>query len=56
MNQGKPDNKGCLILGRKQGSCFYLGDDIKITVALIKGKQVRLKIEAPKDLKIEREK
>ena len=36
-----------LILTRKIGECINIGDDIKVHVVDIRGKQVRLGIEAP---------
>jgi carbon storage regulator len=36
-----------LILTRKIGECIIIGDDIKVHVVEIRGKQVRLGIEAP---------
>jgi len=36
-----------LILTRKIGECITIGDDIKVYVVDIRGKQVRLGIEAP---------
>ncbi|MCX5919640.1 MAG: carbon storage regulator CsrA [Deltaproteobacteria bacterium] len=36
-----------LILTRKIGECIIIGDDIKVHVVDIRGKQVRLGIEAP---------
>ena len=44
-----------LILTRKPGESITIGDDIKIQVIEIKGKQVRLGIEAPKSYMIHRE-
>jgi len=44
-----------LVLTRKLGESIAIDDSIKITVVQIKGKQVRLGIEAPKDTKIHRE-
>lgn len=44
-----------LVLTRKLGESIVIDDHIKIRVEKIKGKQVRLGIEAPKDLKIHRE-
>lgn len=44
-----------LILTRKPGESVYLGDNVKITVVEIKGHQIRLGIDAPKDLRIYRE-
>lgn len=44
-----------LVLTRKLGECIAIDDHIKIRVVQIKGKQVRLGIEAPRDTKIHRE-
>jgi carbon storage regulator len=44
-----------LVLTRKMGESITIDDDIKIVVVQIKGKQVRLGIEAPKETKIHRE-
>lgn len=44
-----------LVLTRKLGESIAIDDDIKIVVVQIKGKQVRLGIEAPRDTKIHRE-
>jgi len=44
-----------LVLTRKLGESIAIDDDIKIVVLQIKGRQVRLGIEAPQDTKIHRE-
>ena len=44
-----------LVLTRKLGESIAIDDHIKVRVVQIKGKQVRLGIEAPKDTKIHRE-
>lgn len=44
-----------LVLTRKLGESIAIGDHIKIRVIQIKGKQVRLGIDAPRDTKIYRE-
>ena len=44
-----------LVLTRKIGETIAIDDHIKITVVQIKGKQVRIGIEAPKETKIHRE-
>ncbi|WP_312093642.1 carbon storage regulator [Aminipila sp.] len=41
-----------LILTRKQGEAFLLGEDIEISIAEINGDRVRIAINAPKDVKI----
>lgn len=44
-----------LILTRKLGESIRIGDDIKIVISDIKGKQIRIGIEAPEDVSIHRE-
>ncbi|WP_264770333.1 carbon storage regulator CsrA [Coxiella burnetii] len=44
-----------LILTRRIGESVIIRDDIKITVLGIKGNQVRLGIDAPKDISVHRE-
>jgi carbon storage regulator len=44
-----------LILTRKIGECITIGDDIKVHVVEIRGKQVRLGIDAPTHAPIYRE-
>ena len=44
-----------LVLTRKIGETIVIDDNVKITVVQIKGKQVRIGIDAPKETKIHRE-
>ena len=44
-----------LILTRRVGESLMIGDQIAITVLNLKGNQVRLGIEAPKDISVHRE-
>lgn len=44
-----------LILTRKIGEGLFIGDDIRITILEIKGKQIRLGIEAPANVVVLRE-
>ena len=44
-----------LILSRRVGEQTRIGDDITITVLQVKGQQVRIGIEAPKDVAVHRE-
>ena len=44
-----------LILTRKSGERITIGDRIRVTVLEIKGKQVRLGVEAPPDTRVHRE-
>ena len=44
-----------LILTRRAGEALMIGDDISITVLGVKGNQVRIGIDAPKDVAVHRE-
>lgn len=44
-----------LILTRKSGEAIIIGQDIKITVLAIQGKQVKLGISAPERVEVYRE-
>ena len=44
-----------LVLTRKKGESLVIDDQIKVQVVEVKGKQVRIGIEAPKGIKICRE-
>lgn len=44
-----------LILTRRVGETLIIGDDVTITVLGIKGHQVRLGINAPKEISVHRE-
>lgn len=44
-----------LILTRRIGETLCIGEDIKLTVFGIKGNQVRFGIDAPKEVRIDRE-
>ncbi|MFK5948138.1 MAG: carbon storage regulator CsrA [Methylococcales bacterium] len=44
-----------LILTRKENESLYIGDDIEVTVLAIKSNQIRIGINAPKDIEVHRE-
>jgi carbon storage regulator len=44
-----------LILTRRIGETLMIGDDVKVTVLGVKGNQVRIGIDAPKDTAVHRE-
>ena len=44
-----------LILTRRMGETLMIGAEVTVTVLGIKGNQVRLGIEAPKDVAVHRE-
>ncbi len=41
-----------LVLTRKPGQGFFVGDNIEVTITEISGDKVRVGIEAPKEIKI----
>lgn len=44
-----------LVLTRRVGETLCIGDDVTITVLAVKGYQVRLGVNAPKDVEVHRE-
>ena len=44
-----------LILTRRVGETLMIGDDVTVTVLGVKGNQVRVGIEAPKEVAVHRE-
>ena len=44
-----------LILTRRVGETLMIGDDVTVTVLGVKGNQVRIGIDAPKDVAVHRE-
>ncbi len=44
-----------LILTRRNGEVLMIGDEVTVTVLGVKGNQVRLGIDAPKDIGVHRE-
>lgn len=44
-----------LILSRKVGESLKIGDDVTITIAEVRGSQVRIQIEAPREVAVHRE-
>jgi carbon storage regulator len=56
---GKRDSRnrriGMLILTRRIGETLMVGDEVTITVLGVKGNQVRLGVNAPRDVAVHRE-
>ena len=44
-----------LILTRRVGESLKIGDDVNVTVLGIKGNQVRIGVDAPKEIAVHRE-
>ena len=44
-----------LVLTRKSGESITIGDDIKVSIIEVKGKQVRIGIQAPQQTPVHRE-
>jgi carbon storage regulator len=44
-----------LILTRKPGETIIIADDVKISVLGVEGRQVRIGIDAPKEISVHRE-
>lgn len=44
-----------LILTRKVGESLVIGDDVSVTVLGIKGNQVRIGVNAPREIAVHRE-
>jgi carbon storage regulator len=47
--------RGMLILTRRIGETLIIGDNVTITVLGVKGNQVRLGVNAPKNVSVHRE-
>jgi carbon storage regulator len=58
MNEGKTEltkENDMLVLKRKPGETICIGDDITVTILSVHGNQVRIGINAPKSVIIDRQ-
>jgi len=44
-----------LILTRREGESLRIGEDVTVTILRVKGSQVRIGVNAPKDVAVQRE-
>ncbi len=44
-----------LVLARKVGETLMVGSDVTVTILAVRGRQVRIGIDAPKDITVHRE-
>ncbi len=44
-----------LVLTRKPGETIVIGDDIRVTIVKVNGRQIHIGIEAPKEVSVDRE-
>lgn len=49
------NKNGMLILTRRVGEALIIGDDVVVNVLGLKGNQVRIGVDAPKDVAVHRE-
>jgi carbon storage regulator len=55
MYSGRTGDPTMLILTRRVGETLMVGDDVTVTVLGVKGNQVRIGVNAPKDVSVHRE-
>lgn len=51
----KEQKKGMLILSRRVGESLMIGDEVVVNVLGVKGNQVRIGVDAPRDVEVHRE-
>ncbi len=55
IKNGLLGDTGMLILTRRVGETLMIGDDVTVTVLGVKGNQVRIGVNAPRDVAVHRE-
>lgn len=49
-----PVDYGAIVLSRHAGECIMIGDNIAVSVAEIRGDKVRIMVQAPKEVPVDR--
>lgn len=44
-----------LVITRRPGESFFIGDDVEVMIISIRGSQVKIGISAPADVQVDRE-
>lgn len=52
---GAGASNGWLVLSRKVGEAFLIGDSVTLTVLRVNGRRVRLGVEAPQSIRVRRD-
>jgi carbon storage regulator len=44
-----------LLLTRRENECLIIGDDIRVTIVRVQADKIRIGVEAPKDVVVQRQ-